>query len=151
MKKYVLEIMSYRFLITSFCIFLYPASCMSGIRNLWCLPQTQPAFGNPVLLTDKLRRLDGRGPRPSATAERNGSNRASLAEKPKILITMFLINTWSTFFFFFPSLFLPFFAHTSRLAASLVSDQGLKLDPELTAWNPNHWTTRSGEGCLFFF
>lgn len=53
-------------------------------------------------------------------------------------------------FFFFPSLFLPFFAHTSRLAASLVSDQGLKLDPELTAWNPNHWTTRSGEGCLFF-
>ena len=91
--------MSYQFLITSFCIFLYPASFMSGIRNLWCLPPTQPVFGNPVLLTDKLSCLDGRGPRPAATAERSGRDKTTLAEKPKILIITFLINTCSTIFF----------------------------------------------------
>lgn len=142
--------MSYRCLITSFCIFLYPASFMSGIRNLWCLPPTQPVFRNPVLLTNKLSCLDGRGPRPAATAERSGSDKTTLAEKPKILIITFLINTCSTFFFF-PLFFFFFFAHTSSLAGSSVPDQGLKLDPELAAWNPNHWTTGGGGTRLYTF
>ena len=102
--------------------FPYTASFVLGIRKLWSPPQTQPAFGNPVLLTDKLSRLDGQGPRLDVKAERSGRGKTTLAENPEILIIMLLINTCSTFFLVPPRLlFFLFFLLTPQGSQDLRS------------------------------
>ena len=138
--------MSYHFILH------LPLSCFLYVRDHKPLvPSTNSACLWKSSFIDGQAQLSGWSRATSRCNGRKKWQRQDHLGRKAQNINYHVLDKHVFYFFFFPLFFFFFFAHTSSLAGSSVPDQGLKLDPELAAWNPNHWTTGGGGTHLYTF